>query len=886
MRHTLREFFARVGSFFRRDRMQREFDDELAGHFELLIDDARRRGLSESEARYEAHRKLGHTISLREQHYDARGFPLLDAIVRDSRFSVRMLLKTPVFTAVVTITLALGIGANTALFSLVDNLLLRSLPVRDPDRLVQLQVFEMIRQTRTDKPLKSAFDPAMFDAVRAQKQFIADAVGFAQMDRPTIAVGGEVEPTRVVQLVSPNFFSGLGVSPIRGRSPSTTEDSVAVISARWWQTRFASREDIVGQVLTIEGKSYTIIGVAPLRFHGFDIDRSADIWISAASAPLKMIARLQPGVTFAEAEAVTQPLLREAVDTEYQSLPMKTYALAVGKGVSRLRDQYKAALLVLTGLVILVLLTTCANVGNLMMLRNAARRRELTVRAALGAGRSRLMVQSVVESTLLAAAGCIAGLFLAAWGVSIIVALLPLTVPPDGLTFHADGRVVGFAAVVSVLSVFLYGLGPAWRATDLNLADALRSGHGLSAPKRTRRLGRSLVGGQVALSVLLLVGAGLFVQTLRNLGRQDLGFRTEQLLQVSIDSRYAGYTKKDTAALSSLLYDRIGAAPGVRAMTRTMSPLMKGSTTLMGLPIPGLDRTHLEMWDAVEVGPQFFETMDIDVVRGRTFTTAELLPGTGESRPPLDSSDPGFVADLIHREGPFVINEAFAKHYPPNEDPLSPASPVIGIVRDVKLLGVKDEVRPLMFVPARQPRQIDALQVRTMGDPQVIEPAIREIIRAINPRLFQGITTLNEASNNSFAKERMVAAVSGFFGLLGVALACMGIFGVAAGAVAHRTKELGIRRALGAGTWSVIGECLRETLVVTTVGIVVGAIAAIVAVRVSATFVADLLFGITATDIANVGAAIALMAVVALVACTLPALRATRIDPLTVLREE
>ena len=882
----LREFFARISSALRRDHLKREFDDELASHLEMLIDDARQRGLSEVDARYEALRKLGQPVSLREQHHDARGFPLFDALVNDSRFAIRMLLKTPAFTVVVTLTLALGIGANTALFSIVDNLLLRSLPVRDPDRLVQMQVVQMVGSVRNDKPLASLFDRATFEAVRAQSPYIADVVGFRQMDRPTITVAGEVEPTREVQMVSPNFFSGLGVSPIAGRPPSSSEDNVAVISARWWQTRFGGREDVIGRVLEIEGKNHTIIGVAPARFHGFDVDRSADIWISTTSEELSMIAFLQPGVTPAQAEVAVHPLLREAVDREYQSEPMQTYAQPVGKGLSGLRDQYKGALLALAGLVTLVLLTTCANVGNLIMLRNAARRRELTVRAALGAGRSRLMVQSLVESTLLAAVGCMGGLLLAAWGVSIIVSLLPLPAPPDGLTFHADARVVGFAAGVSVLCVFLYGLGPAWRATNVNLVDALRSGPALSAPKRTRRLGRVLVGGQVALSVLLLVGAGLFVQTLRNLSRLDMGFRTERLLQVSIDTRYAGYEKDDVVTLSNLLYERIGAVPGVRSTTRTRSELMQGSSGLFGVPLPGLDRTTLQMWDAVEVGPEFFETMGIEAVRGRTFTTADFRRDGADLSESLDRATEATMAEYVRSAGPYVINEAFAKHYAPDADPLGPASPIVGIVKNVKLLGVKGEVQPLMFLPSRKPDEIRALQVRTVGDSHVLERTIREAIQAVHPRLFLGITTLSEASNQSIAKERMVAVVSGFFGLLGLSLACVGIFGVAAGAVTHRTKELGIRRALGASGKSVIWACLRETLVVLMVGLIIGAVCAAALVRVSASVVNDLLFGITATDITNLITAIALMVLVALAACTLPALRATRIDPLAVLKEE
>jgi predicted permease len=892
MRSLLRVLWSRLRSLVRKDRLDRDFDDELTTHLELLTDEARRRGLSEADARREALLKLGRPESLREQHRDARGLPLVDALVQDSKYVIRMLWKSPVFTGVVTLTLALGIGANTALFSLVDNLLLRSLPVRDPDRLVQLQVFSSY--TPPDafrKPMASSFDRTVFEAVRAKTQVFADVVGFMRLeDRPEITVDGAVEPVREVEQVSENYFTGLGVSPIVGRSPLASDGNVAVISARWWHVRFGGREDVIGRALTIAGKRYAIIGVAPLRFHGFEVDRSADIWIFPAAIDLDMVARLQPGVTPVQAQAAVHPILDQDVLKRYPreaSEPRETEALAAGQGLSRLRYQYKTALLALMALVAVVLLTTCTNVGNLLMLRNAARRRELIVRAALGADRPRLIVQSLVESTFVAAAGCIAGLFLARWGVSIILSMLPLPEPPGGLTFDADARVVGFAIGVSVLSVLLSGLEPAWRATDVDLTGALRSSQGVTQPKRTRRLGRVLVACQVGLSVLLLVGAGLFVQTLRNLSRLDMGFSADQLLQVRIEARNAGYKEEEqerTAALYRLLLERVRAIPGVRSTASVGNPLMHGSSTSMAIPLPGLEHPGNEMWDAVGVGPQFFETMGIELVRGRTFTASDFLG----DYVPAPVSGPGVrpLAEFLRRNGPFVINEAFARRYYPNADPLVSTSPVVGIVRDAKLLGVGNEIGPLMFLASRRPHPAGALVVRTARDTKSMAPAIREAIQAVNPRLLLGIDTVGEVMNRNIAKERMVAAISGFFGLLGLSLACMGIFGVASNAVAQRTRELGIRRALGAGRWAVIRESLRETLVVVAVGLAGGAVAAFVIVRLTASVIADLLFGLTATDAANLLAAVGVMAAVAIVACVWPAHRATRIDPLAIIRDE
>jgi predicted permease len=878
---------SRCRAVLRRRQLDREFDEELTTHLELLVDEGRRRGLSPDQARRDALLKLGRPVALREAHREQRGMQVLDVLAQDLRYAIRMLRKSPAFTAIVTLSLALGIGANTALFSLVDNLLVRSLPVRDPDRLVQLQVVPT-RASRTGKPIASLFPRKVFDAVRAQDRIFADVVGFLRLeDRPGITLDGAAEPEREVEYVSENFFTGLGVSPIAGRSPGAADHNVAVISARWWRARFGGRGDAIGRTLRIAGKTYAIIGVAPPRFHGFNVDHSADIWIYPAAADLDMVALLQAGVAPAQAEAAVDDLLRQVVLEQQPRLApenMKTEALAVGQGLSRLRGQYKTALLALMALVAVVLLTTCTNVGSLLMLRNAARRRELSVRTALGAGRSRLMVQSLVESALVAAAGCIAGLFLARWGISMVLSMLPLPEPPGGLAFVADARVVGFAVAVSVLSVLLFGLGPAWRATDVDLTRALRSGQSATAPKRTRRLSRGLIACQVALSVPLLVGAGLFAQTLRNLSHLDIGFSADRLLQVRIDARVAGYKEEQSGALFRLLLERVSAIPGVRSTATVGTPLMQGTSTSMAVPLPGLVPPNDEMWDAVGVGPQFFETMGIEVVRGRTFTAADFKRDFVPA-PASGSASPELIA-FLRRNGPFIINEAFARRYYPNADPLMPTSPVVGIVRDAKLFGVGTQLGPLMFLASRQPHRISAIVVRTARDTQETAAALREVIQGVHPRLFVRIDTVGEAMNRNIAKERIVAAISAFFGLIGLLLVSIGIFGVASSAVAQRTNELGIRMALGADRWSVVRESLRDTMTVVCAGLVAGIAVAMVVVRVTASFIANLLFGLTATDTASMVWAVLLMVAVSVAACILPARRATRIDPLTAIRHE
>ena len=871
-----RAIWSRVRAFVSRTRLDRQFDEELATHLELLVDDGRRRGLSEQDARREALLRLGRPESLRDQHRDARGLPLVDALMQDAKYAVRTLWQAPFFTIVVTLSLALGIGANTALFSLVDSLLLRSLPVRDPAQLVQVQVYPGKPGGGFKKAFGSFLPPA-FDEVRARRQMFATAVGFQRLDRPTVAVDGAIEPGREVEEISSDYFAELGVGLVGGRWPQPSDVNVAVISSRWSRTRFGGDTTAAGRSVSVEGKLYEIIGVAPPRFHGFMIDSSADLWIvtgdqrissGPAARALRMIARLQPGVTVAQAQDAMAPFFQEYLQ-RYADFPadepLEVEMVAAGKGVSTLRTQYSRALLALMGLVTLVLLTTSTNVGTLLMLRNAARRRELTIRAALGAGRSRLILQYLVESALLAIIGCAAGLWLADWGVSLVLGMLPLQSIPDGLAFHLDARILAFALAVAAGSVLLFGLAPAWRATDVDATGALRSSQGASAPARSRRLGRLLVGCQVGLSVLLLVGAGLFVQTLRNLSQLDLGYSADRLLQVSVDTRFAGYKSQQVEAVFRLMLERVGDLTGVQSATGVRNSLMRRGFTSMAVRLPGFEPPGNEVWDGAQVGPAFFETMGIRAVRGRTFTAEDFGPNRVS----------------------YVVNEAWVRRYFPNDDPLVKAPNIVGIVPNVRLFDMRSDVRPMMYETTKAGMdRLNALEVRTSVDAATVVPAIRQAIQAINPRLFVGIRTFQDEIEQDIARERMVAAISAFFSGLGLLLASVGIFGVASYTVTQRTKELGIRRALGANSWSVIREALRETSVVFAFGLVAGTAVAFVLVRYTASLISDLLFGLTATDARNIGLAVLVMLVVAMVACTLPASRATRIDPLRTIREE
>jgi predicted permease len=797
----------------------------------------------------------------------------VDVLRHDTRMAVRTLWKHRGFTAFATLSLALGIGANTALFSLVDRLLLRSLPVSEPGRLVEVQ--QTISRLGIKKAVTGA-SPAAFDAVRAHPEIFSTIVGFEYLDRPVVTIGGANEPSQRLARVSANFFRDLGIQPAIGRVPEANDDAVAIVGDAWWRERFGASSGALGRVIAVDGQTYTIVGVAPARFRGLSIDTATDGWlVSRAPATLRMIAHVAPGVGTEQARAAAEVVFRQLAQAQPEAMrwgdDMRTTLVPAGRGLSQLREQYERPLLALSALVVVVLLITCTNVGNLLVLRHAGRRRELAVRAALGAGRARLVLMYVIESLVLALLGGALALVVASWSVSILLSTLPVPAPPDGLAFRADARVLAFGACVSMLSALLFGLLPAWRATRSDLSLVLRSGSGRGSTQRSRRAGRWLVACQVALSVLLLVGAGLFVQTLRNLTRVDVGFVPDGLLQVSIDTRGAGYGPGQVGALQRRLLDRVAAVPGVRSVTAIRNGVMQSAGTRSRVALPGRALGPDDAWNGAEVGPAFFETMAIPVLRGRAFTDADFAQGRR----------------LV------AVTEAWARRYFPGENPVgaligdAPQYEIVGVVADSRIFDLRTDVGPTMyFMAPPDPDRFNALEVRTAGNADVVAQAVQAEIRDINPRLLIGVRTMRQEIARSVARERLVATTSTAFSLLGALLASIGIFGVAAATVAQRTTELGIRMALGADRWTVVREALRETLQVFAAGLAAGLVLAAIAVRLTATLVGDLLFGVDATDTATVAGAALVMLLVAAAACLLPARRAVSIDPLAAIRDQ
>ena len=786
--------------------------------------------------------------------------------------ALRSLLKHRGFTLFATLSLALGIGANTALFGLVDALLLRTLAVRAPERLVTVET--VFAGLGIKKAIGGA-SPAALGALRARREVFSEVVGYDIVSRPVVTVDGGDEPNRRVERTSPTFFADLGLTTALGRTPRPNEEAVAVIGDAWWRARFGADPAVLGRTVAIDGRSYTIVGVLPRAFTGLSIDARTDAWIPASpGVELSVLARLAPGVEVARAQAAAQVVLRQIAEArpDARRWNANTYieVRPAGRGFSDLRDQYERPLLALSALVIIVLLVTCANVGNLLVVRHAGRRRELAVRVALGASRGRLISMYLAESVVLATAGGALGLLLARWGVSVVLAMLPVAVPPAALALRADARVIAFVAGVSMASALLFGLLPAWRGAADDLAAVLRSGLGKGATTGGRRLDRWLVGCQVGLSVLLLAGAGLFVQTVRNLARLDVGFDADRLLQISLDTRRAGYGRGQVGPLQARLLERVAQVPGVRSVSAIRNGVLQSAGTRSRIPLPGRELPPEEAWNGAEVGPDFFETLAIPLRRGRAFTPDDFAQGRR----------------LV------VVTEAWARRYFPREDPVGARIgehgelEIVGVVGDSRIIDVRSDVGPTMFfmAPADSDR-FNALEVRAAGDVDAVASAVRAEVQRIDPRLVIGVRTMRQEIGRMIARERLVAATSAGFGLIGLLLASVGIFGVAASTVARRTADIGIRMALGASRRAVLGEALRDTALTFAAGLAAGVAGTWLALRLAAPIVGDLLYGLTPTDTLTLAGAAIVMLAVAGAACLLPARRAVRIDPLTAIRE-
>src|SRR5689334_3275848 len=838
----------------------------------------------------------------------------MEHFIKDLKYGLRGLLKRKGFAAIAVLTLALGIGANTAIFTLVNAVMLKSLPVSHPEQLVLFSDTTGEGTSVHDVPMTGEwkrFTYASYLYFRDHNQSFQDLAalrsGESRLSVRRAEVQGAAATRASGHLVSGNYFSLLGVNPLRGRLLTPDDDKAnaspaAVLSYRYWDQELNRDPAIVGQTFIVNGTNFTVVGIAPQEFFGVRVRQPPDFWLPLAFHPqvelrksfldndqvsfLGLLGRLKPGVSLDQAQAAVNLQLRQyltelagsKLTEERQRGIQNTYIkLAEGSGgISGLRTLYSKPLHMLMAIVGMVLLIACANVGSLLLARATARKAEISLRMALGASRWRIIRQLLTESMLLAAVGGICGVLLAQWGVTILVNLVAKETPLDT---RPDSGVLAFTVAVSIVAGLLFGLVPAIRASKTDLATAMKE------KARTRsRLGRfslssAMVVLQVGLSMVLLTGAGLFARSLLNLQRENVGFDRSNILLLGIDPRLAGYKPAELPALYQQILDRLGSLPNVRSVSMATYSPMSGSHRGSSIEIPGYTPQPDEnvVVEDMLAGPKYAETLGIPLLRGRDLE----------------------IRDNVSAPRVALVNEAFANRYYKDQNPVGrnftfddetdngKMLEIVGVVGDVKTEDAREKQEPAVYRPILQIADEAAytvnIQLRTTGDPNSFAQPARQIINSVDDKIpIFGVTTLDDQVHGTLQQDRLIAQLVSFFGALALMLACIGLYGVMAHGVARRTNEIGIRMALGARGGNIAWMILRETMTLVLLGLVIGVPTALFAAR----FISAQLFGLQPADpTALIGAGLVLT-FVALVAGYLPARRASRVNPLNALRYE
>jgi predicted permease len=889
-----RALLARILGLAGGRRRDRDLQAEVASHLQMHVDELVRAGMPVGEARRIAHLKFGAVEAAKEAYRDRRGVPGIETTIQDVRHGLRVWARSPGFTAVALASLALGIGANTAIFSIVNSLVLRPLPVREPSQLVQIQ-------RTAGHPILS--NP-IWEALRSRPDLFARSAAWGTTTF-NLSEGGEAQTVSGLW-VSGGFFETFGVRPRLGRLFTDTDDRrgggaegpVAVLGYGFWQRQFGGALDVVGRPLRLAGVPFTVVGVAPPEFFGGEVGRSFDVAVPLGSEPLtrprsmldmragwwlNVFARLRPDETIDRASQALreiQPSLRAAtMPADYRASDQAKYLSApmvvtpASTGVSGLRRAYEQPLTIVMVVVGVVLLIACVNLANLLLARADGRRHEMSVRLALGASRARLIRQMCLESLLLSTAGAALGLVFAAWTSELLVNQLSTATTAVQLPLVLDWRVLAFASAAAILSGLIFGLAPAWRATRAEANDVLKA-HGRSVAEGRRTIGSLLVVVQVALSLVLVIGAGLFVRTFASLSDLALGFNPRPLLIVDLNAAKSPTPPAARLALLERLRDGVRSLPGVGgAELSAMTPLAGQWDQIIenpeGLSLSEDDRdVYLNA-----VGPDWFRTYGTALMAGRTFTT----------------QDSGELANL-----PIVVNETLAHKYYRDRPALgamlrlvgaakAPPMSIVGIVEDAVYDSMRGGTPPTIYQPLR-PESITGLSLTVQssaGTPSALAHAIAAAAVSVDPTLSVTSRPLSDRVSAATIRERLLAILSAFFGALALLLAGLGLYGVVAYAVSRRRMEIGIRMALGASGAGVIQLVVRRVAAVVLLGIVVGGALGLWASRL----VQAQLFGLAPDDGATFAGAATVLVLVAALASWWPAYRASRIDPARVLRE-
>jgi predicted permease len=1000
-----------------RKRMMDDLDRDIREHIAMETQDNIERGMPPEEARYAALRKFGNVTRVKEETREVWSLVWLEQLLQDIHFGLRMLRKSPGFAAVAILTLALGIGANTAIFSLIDAVMLRSLPVENPSQLVLLKWgarnapnihgymssgdCPMNLRAGAASPSGCSFSEPMFRGI-AQANLFSATAAFANSGRLNLTGNG---PATVIngQLVSGDFFRTMGLKATIGRLLDAADDTpsaapVAVLNYGYWQSAFGGSRDVVGHTIELNNVPFTIIGIAEQRFTGITPGSDYDVWLPLSDAQritdpmrwqnrsgdvsnwwLTIIGRLKPGTQLAQAQAavsglfsnemlhgsvplfhagetVGPPTFRQgapaggsaklrremlsggapapaggkgptgvpapsqsggnkpfilpapqgAPPTDRQSAPERSSGpktlsatadnpqvtlVPAQTGLTGARTQYSNPLYVLMLAVGIILLIACANVAGLILARAATRQKEMAVRLALGAGRARVVRQLLTESVMLSAFGGVLGILFAYWGAHTIISFVSSNqTRPLGFAAGVDLRVLGFTVAVSLLTGILFGVAPTFRSALVDLTPALKEGERSFASSghasgNWLSIGNALVVTQVALAIVVLVGAGLLVRTLQNLRSIDVGFDSHNILIFGIDPTLIGYKGPQVDSFYRDLQGRLSEIPGVKSASYSMGPLLSGGLMITMFHWPGTPQDQSSEADVLPVGPNFFETLHIPFLAGRGFNASDFkLSASNNEATPTSAPTPVivnqvFVEKYLGKEYP--LGKRFGQSAGDANGPTSPGYEIIGLVRDAKYSDLRREIHAMMYMP--QSVGGASFELRTAANPQTILPAVREVVAQVNTNLpLFDVKTESEQIDRLLFQERLVARLSGFFGLLALVLACVGLYGLLSYEVSRRTREIGIRMALGAQPGSVLKLVLRQGIVLAIVGAALGIGVALGVMR----YLTSMLYDVHANDPLTMIAVAVLLTLVALAACYIPARRAMRVDPMVALRYE
>jgi putative ABC transport system permease protein len=889
--------------FLRRSRWDDERARELEAHLIIETDDNIARGMNAADARHAARRKLGNVAAVREQIYDMNTINPLDALWRDLRYGARLLRLNPTFALVAILSLALGVGANTAIFQLLDALRIQTLAVSHPEELAEVRIRQESGKDGNFSGRRPMLTNPLWERIRDRQQAFSNIFAWDATDFE-LSSGGDSR-TALGLWVSGGFFDTLGVHAAFGRLFGADDDRrgcaapPAIISYGFWQHEYGGSRSAIGSTLTLDGHLYDIVGVTPPEFSGVEVGRTFDVAVPLCAEALRgagsvlnrkdgwfiaAIGRLRPGWSVEKAsahlDALSAAMFQETLP-DYRPEDAKTYlafrlaAFPAGTGVSDLRRTYESPLWLLLATAAVVLLIACANLANLMLARATAREREIAVRLALGASRARIVRQLLAESLLIAAAGAAAGALLARWLSRLLVASLSTRNDPVFVDVAGDWRAFVFVGVVAAAACVIFGLMPAMRATAMSPGAAMKAGSRGSTDSRERfGLRRILVVVQVAMSLVLVVVALLFVRSFRNLATLDAGFAIDRLTIATLNFRPSGIPDDRMEAAFDRFLDRLRAEPGLENAARVRNVPISGSFSNRTPVIDGLKRRENVNFNWVS--DRYLRTMRSDLLAGRDIDRSDTA-----TAPRVAVVTESFARVFFGGQNP--VGKRFQIDEPPGRR--RPVYEIVGLARDSKYSDLRDPFEPLAYVPSAQDQPATStlrLVVRSALPLGSVTAAITRLASDTQPSIVVEYNTMESQVSDSLLRERLLAALSGMFGVLAALIAMIGLYGVMSYSVARRRAEIGIRMALGAARGDVVTMVMREAGLLLAAGVAAGLLLAIVAGRAAAT----LLFGLTPGDPATLATAAAGLGAVALLASYLPAWRASRLEPTEALREE